>query len=292
MGTILLISAIIIFVSIFLIFRLYEKYKIDNYQALIVNYLTASVLALGIYSGEVKLIDIPSQSWFIPASILGVFFALSFLLYAISTQRAGMAITAVASKMSVIIPVVAGSIIYQNETLSIGEIAGLLLAMASFYLIFKKEKSEKIDRSLIILPIIILLFSGINDTLMKYIREIYFNVSQSTLNSEILFVGSLFSISFISSLILFGIPLIINRKKIELKNILAGLLLGVFNFASAFTMFKAMGHFESAVFFPIFNVGIVSLSALIGIIFFKEKLSKINYIGLLSALGAILLLTI
>ena len=293
MGTILLIIAILIFVSIFFIFRLFSNYKIDNYQALIVNYGIATALAFMFYNGEMPVTEIVNQDWFLPASILGVLFASSFLVFAISTQKMGMAITSVASKMSVIIPVTAGVLMYENESLSTIEIIGLAFAMASFYLIFKKDKKEESSNiKYILLPIIVLVLSGINDTLMKYIREIHFNISNSTLNSEILFVGSLFAVSFISSLVLFGIPIIIKKSKIEMKNIIAGSILGFFNFFSAFTMFKAMGYFPSAVFFPIFNVGIVSLSALLGILFFKEKLSKINYIGLVFALGAILMLTI
>ncbi len=292
MGTILLIVAILIFVSIFFIFRLFSNYKIDNYQALIVNYAVAATLAFIFYNGELPVSEVVNQDWFLPSSILGVLFASSFLVFAISTQKMGMAITSVASKMSVIIPVTAGVVLYETETLSTFEIAGLALAMASFYLIFKKDKKEgSTNAKYVILPIVVLILSGINDTLMKYIREIHFNL-ESTLNSEILFIGSLFAISFISSIVLFGIPTIVNKNKIEIKNIIAGSILGFFNFFSAFTMFKAMGHFPSAVFFPIFNVGIVSLSALLGIVFFKEKLSKINYIGLIFALGAILMLTI
>lgn len=293
MGSLLLIIAIFIFVSIFFIFRLFSNYKIDNYQALIVNYGVATILAFLFYNGEIPIKDVINQDWFLPSSILGVLFASSFLVFAISTQKMGMAITSVASKMSVIIPVTAGVILYESESLSVFEITGLALAMASFYLIFKKDKKEEsTSTKYILLPIIVLILSGINDTLMKYIREVHFNISESTLNSEILFVGSLFAISFISSLVLFGTPIIIKKSKIEFKNIIAGSILGLFNFFSAFTMFKAMGHFPSAVFFPIFNVSIVSLSALLGIVFFKERLSKINYIGLAFALSAILMLTI
>ena len=300
MGITILIIAIFVFVSIFLIFRIFHTYTINNSQALIVNYFVATLLAFTIYGGELPIYKIPQQSWFIPNIALGIMFALSFLLYALSTQRVGMAITSVASKMSVVIPVFIGAYIYINESISTYEFAGLLLALASFYLIFKKDKSKNIvneiktkhDKLLIILPLSIFLFTGANDTLMKYIRETYFNVSTSNINSEILFIGSLFAISFISSLIFFGIPEFIKKNKIELKSIIAGIILGIFNFFSAFTMFKAMGYFDSAVFFPIFNVGIVSLSAIIGIIIFKEKLTKTNYLGLIMAIGAIIFLAI
>lgn len=292
MGIIFITIAILFFVSIFLIFRMFEKYKINNSHAIIVNYLVASTFSFIVYSGKTKLIDIVNQDWFIATAVLGSLFMISFLLYAISTQKAGMAITSVASKMSVVIPVFIGAYLYEYEHLSIVKIIGLIFALLSFYLIFKQSGKGKIQWLKIILPLLIFLFSGATDALMKYIREIYFKSSEMDLNSEILFIGSLFIISFISGIFILGPITIIKKDKIELKSLWAGIVLGIANFFSALTMFKAMGYFESSVFFPIFNVSIVGLSAIIGIVFFKEKLSRINYIGLILALITIIILAI
>lgn len=292
MGILIISIAILFFVSIFLIFRIFDKYKINNFQAIIVNYLIASSFSFLMYRGEIKIVDIVNQNWFVASAILGTLFMVSFLLYAISTQKAGMAITSVASKMSVVIPVFIGAYLYDYEHLSAIKIIGLIFALLSFYLIFKQSDKGKIQWLKIILPILIFLFSGANDVIMKYIREIYFKSSEMDLNSEILFIGSLFSVSFISGILILGPITFIKNDKIELKSVWAGIILGIANFFSALSMFIAMGYFESSAFFPIFNVSIVSLSALIGIIFFKEKMSRINYFGLLLALLTILILAI
>jgi drug/metabolite transporter (DMT)-like permease len=292
MGIIFIAAAILFFVSIFLIFRIFEKYQINNSQAIIVNYLVATIFSLLVYNGDTKITDIFIQNWFPSTAVLGTLFMISFLLFAISTQKAGMAITSVASKMSVVLPVFIGAYLYQYEHLSTIKIIGLIFALLSFYLIFKKSGKEKINWIKVLLPLLIFLFSGANDVLMKYIREMYFKTSEMNIDSEILFVGSLFSISFISGVLVLGPITLIKKEKIELKSLWAGIILGIANFFSALTMFKAMGYFESSIFFPIFNVSIVSLSAIIGIVFFKEKLSKINYIGLILALITILILAI
>jgi len=292
MGIFFLIISVLFFVSIFLIFRIFDNYKINNQHAIITNYLIASLVSFLFYDGDVKLIEIPEIDWFNYAAALGILFMLSFLLFAISTQKAGIAITSVASKMSVLIPVFFGAYIYDYESLNAIKIAGLVLAIASFYLIFKKNHNEKIDKNMILLPILIFIFSGINDSLLKYIREIFFKSSEINLDSEILFMGSLFSVSFISGVLVLGTISVINKEKLELKSIIGGIILGVFNFFSALTMFKAMGYFESSFFFPVFNVSIVGLSTLIGIIFFKERLSRINKIGTILALVTILLLAL
>ncbi len=290
MGVIFLISATLLFVSIFVIFRLFDNYKINNSQAIIVNYLVASIFSFIVYQGDISIMEIPQQSWFIPSVFLGVLFMFSFLLFAYSTQKAGVAITATASKMSVVIPVFVGAYLYEYENLSTTKVVGLLLAIASFYLIFKKDKTEDIDFKKILFPTLIFAFSGINDTLLKYIREIHFNSIEMDLNSEILFMTSLFSIAFIAGLVVFGSKSVYKKEKINLHTIIGGFVLGIFNFFSALTMFKAMAFYESAIFFPIFNVSIVAISAIIGILLFKEKMSLINKVGIFIALATILLL--
>ncbi|RLD45243.1 MAG: EamA/RhaT family transporter [Bacteroidetes bacterium] len=292
MGIIFLIVSILFFVSIFLTFRIFDYYKINNPQAIIINYAIASLVSYFFYKGDIPLSTVSTLDWFPYSAVLGVLFMLSFLLFAISTQKAGIAITSVASKMSVLIPVFLGAYLYEYETLNTVKIVGLILSIVSFYLIFKKEKTEEFDIRKIILPFFIFLFSGANDSLLKYIREMFFKSSEINLDHEILFMGILFSFSFISGLIILGTITIAKKEKFEFKTIIAGTILGVINFFSVLTMFKAMGHFESSFFFPVFNVSIVGLSTLIGIILFKEKLSKTNKIGTVLALITILLLAL
>jgi len=47
---------------------------------------------------------------------------------------------------------------------------------------------------------------------------------------------------------------------------------------------------QSSVLYPINNMGIVGISALFGILIFKEKINLINFIGILLAIAAIALI--
>ena len=53
-----------------------------------------------------------------------------------------------------------------------------------------------------------------------------------------------------------------------------------------------MRYFDNVMLFPIYNIGVVSLTALIGWLVFKEKLTWKNYLGLAIALIAVVLITI
>ncbi|RLD67074.1 MAG: hypothetical protein DRI84_03450 [Bacteroidetes bacterium] len=279
----ILIFAILSFVSIFVLFRYFEKWNIDNLQALVVNYFVAAALSFFIYSGEDKLSDSINQAWFPSAVILGVMFMISFYLYALSTQKSGVAITAVASKMSVIIPVIIGAFLYENESLNIVKYSGLTLALVSFYLIFKSKEGTQLNLKLLLLPSIIFFFSGANDTFMKWIKDTYVETASNSLNNEIHFIGVLFTVSLLTSIVFMLAHQIRKPTPIHWASIGGGALLGIINVLSATSMFLAMGKFESGFFFPIFNVSIVALSALSGIVLFREKLSTVNLIGILLA---------
>jgi len=95
---------------------------------------------------------------------------------------------------------------------------------------------------------------------------------------------------------LIGIPILLFRHfrvdKIQKKNIIAGIGLGIPNVLSIVFFLKCLNHFpESTFVFPINNMGIVATSAIFASIFFKEHLSKINWIGIVIAMISILLIS-
>jgi uncharacterized membrane protein len=81
------------------------------------------------------------------------------------------------------------------------------------------------------------------------------------------------------------------KTKFHLKSIIAGLILGIPNFFSIYFIFVTLdeGVFEPSSVFGIMNISIVVLSFVIGILFFKEKVRTIHYIGVVTAIAAIAL---
>jgi len=84
------------------------------------------------------------------------------------------------------------------------------------------------------------------------------------------------------------------NQKLALINFLCGAVLGLFNFGNILFYLKAhqaLAQHPSTV-FAAMNIGVILLGSVIGITVFKEKFSKINYIGLTLALGSILIITL
>lgn len=281
-----LLLAVFFSSCIIVTFRLFTALKIDNLQAITANYLIAAALSFLTYQHSFHFLEIPTKPWFSWSLVNGVFFILVFFLFARSAQKAGVAITAVASKMSVIIPVGIGFMLY-GDAMSLLKITGILLAFPAFYLIFKKKnRTIEPDKRYIYLPLILFLGTGINDSVMKHAQKFYIA------DEYLLFLGSVFTLSLLIGLIIWMKKRIRTSESLHFRSILAGFVLGIFNYSSTYFFLKSLSVFESSVFFPIFNVSIVSMGALIGYLIFREKLWWKNWLGIFFAILTILLIAL
>ena len=278
-----LILAILLSTAIIITFKFFDKYQIDNFQAIVINYLIASFLGFAICKEPVSFSGVISQTWIWYAVIIGCFLALAFYIFALSAQKVGVALTAVSSKMSVVIPVAFGIIIFK-ENLNLIKIIGIGIALLAFYFTFKKDADFKFKKRYLILPIVLFIANGTNDTLMKFTEKNYFH------NDELFFLSSAFFVSLIVGIILIIIKSISGKIEFKFKHLFAGIILGLLNFGSTYFFLIALGKFESSIFFPIFNVSIVSCAALVGFFGFKEKLRPINWIGIGMAIFAIVII--
>jgi len=109
-----------------------------------------------------------------------------------------------------------------------------------------------------------------------------------------------FFVAFVSGLIVMVFRKKNIQKIVQPKNILPGVVLGLFNYGSIYFIIKALNHqtiqnsnwLDSSVIFGLNNTGIVVLNTFIGYFYFREKLLKVNWIGISLALVVIYILSI
>jgi uncharacterized membrane protein len=279
-----LILAILTSTLIVVVFKLFDRWRISNTQAILFNYLLACVLGFAL-SGESSVAAVLAKPWFYFSALCGTTLIITFFLFGASTQKAGVAITAVSGKMSVLIPVVFGFFMF-HETPTTAKIAGIITALLAFYLTFKKKEQKKAPLLFLLLPFLLFLGNGFNDSMLKIAQSIYIN------GDFILFLSTAFFFSFILGLIILGIRTAMGKERIQLKNIAGGLGLGILNWYSTYYFLVGLSFFEVSFFIPVFNVSIVILSAVTGMVFFREKLSRLNLAGILLASVAIVLMAI
>ena len=284
---IFLLLSILFSTGLFVVFKYFGIYKIDVLKAIFVNYIVAFSMGFFFAERQIPISEIYLQPWFSGALFLGALFVSIFFVMAMTAQKNGVSVTSIAGKMSVVVPVIFGIILY-NESVTFLKIVGIIMALIAVYLSsVKEEKSEK--NGTLLLPILLFIGSGTIDTLLKYIQENY--VADEDVS---IFSGSLFGIAGVFAFLILVIKTIKKRESFGYKNIIAGIILGVPNYYSIIFLIKALQNknFESSTLFTINNVAIVVVSTLVGLFFFKEKFSIKNKIGVAMAVLAIILVTI
>ncbi len=271
---------------IFVVFKLFKRFDINTLQAIVVNYFIACMVGFFGYLEPEDISGIPEKPWFIGTLILGALFIIVFNLAAITTQRSGLSVVSVATKMSVTIPVLFG-IYYYQENAGILKILGILLALVAVYLTSIKAKNGiAIKKKNLIFPILVFLGSGIIDTTIKFLESGYVNKTDVAL-----FSSTIFSVAGTIGVIILCIQAAQGKLRVTGKNILGGIALGIPNYFSIYFLVLALRNngFDSSTVFTINNVAIVLVSTVLGIALFREKLIPKNWIGIILAVISILL---
>jgi len=282
------LSLAILFSScIFVIFKLFERYKIDVFQAIVFNYFTAFLCGILLYGNEWNPKALVEFTWFYYAIIAAILFISLFILMGLSSQRNGVAITSVAVKMSMAASVL-GMIFLYNEAVSFLKIGGILFAFAGVVLVSWQKHGSNVKQEQSLWMLLVLFFgSGILDLVLNYVQN-----NELKVLTPSLFSAFGFGMAGIIGLVVFLFQLQQKKARFAFKNILGGIALGIPNYFSIYLLiksYKETGWADSTV-LAIINVSIVCLTALTGFLIFKEKLNLTKGLGIIASLLAIFML--
>lgn len=282
-----LLLSVIASTFIFLIFKLFDRFKINTLQAIVTNYFSACILGVISYDAPIKIEEITTTKWFYGAIALGFLFIAIFNVMALTAQRNGLSVASVATKMSVIIPIIFGVYVY-NESAGLQKLLGIVLALIAVYLASVKTKSKTTIKSNLLFPTILFLGSGIIDTSIKYIETTYLPD-----NGIPIFSATIFCFAAIIGTLILAYKTLKKEIKLNFRSSLGGVILGVVNYYSIYYLLKALNHesLESSTIFTLNNVAIVMFSTLLGLILFKEHISRRNWLGIALAIVSICLVT-
>jgi len=269
-------------VTVGVLFKLASRYSINIQQAIAWNYLTAIILAVVFFKPDLGKLSLPDTPTYY---ILGVLLPTIFWILSRSVKTIGIARTDIAQRLSLIIPLLAAYLIFQ-EAFSALKVAGLVLAFVSVVMMLI-NKSQAKGSSSILYPILVFLGFGTVDILFKQIAA---DVSRP-------YTTILLLVFLIAFPIALGVALYQRyrfNRTFKLINLIYGMLLGMFNFSNIFFYLKAHRALSSqpSVVFASMNIGVVVLGTLLGYFLFKEQLSKLNFIGVALSIVAILIITI
>ena len=285
---IFLILAIIGSGVIPVIFRAFDGWRINVFWAIPANYVTCVLVGNLLTGKALSPADLASQSWIYFAALQGIILAVNFYLLAHTAQRVGVAVASLASRLSVAIPSILAFVLY-GDSLTFVKIVGLLAALLALYLCTAPDQhvGTPNPRLFHFLPITLFVTFGCYFTILKHLQTYY--LTESSYHS---YVMSGFVFAFLCSIVIGVAKGVFTSDDFRLRHPVAGIFLGVINYVAIYALLKvlALEGWESSRLFPIYSVGVVAVSSLLALLFFKERLSRMKTIGLAVGLAAVALL--
>lgn len=285
----LLLVCILFNAYISVVFKIFEKFEVRTLQAIVVNYFVCALTA-SVFMGKAAVTPaVFEKEWIVAAILIGLTFVVTFNLFAVTVQKFGVVLGSIFQKMSLIAPTLFAIIVY-GESAGAIKILGVLLAIASIFVIsLNKNSNPEESRTnsvwLWIFPIGTFIGSCFVDGSLFYVNE-----TGLASSLDIDFIATLF---FFAGC--FGVFFVIfdyfkNKTGYRWKEIIAGFGLGIPNFFSIYLLLKVLANgMDGSVVFPINNVGILLATAILGLLFFKEKFNTQKLIGFTMAVLSIIL---
>ena len=269
------------------VFRAFDKLGVNLFWAIPANYVTC-VLIGSIWAGGARgFSSLASEPWIGLAAIQGLLLAVNFYLLAYTAQRAGVAVAALASRLSVAIPSLLAFLLY-GDTVTMTKVAGLGAALLALYLCTAPDKQSAASSRLFQLaPLLVFLTFGCYFSILKYLQARYLEAE-----SFHAYVMAGFVFAFASSIVIGVARGILSSAGFALKHVLAGIVLGGINYVAVYALLQvlALPGWESSQLFPIYSVGVVAVSAILAACCFGERLSRQRMTGLAVGLIAVALL--
>ena len=284
-----IIITISTFSSMVMLFKYFEKINVNNLQAISANYFTAGILSIIFLPNTFEFDKINYSNttiFFVLAFIVGLLFVLTFNLYAHGAQKIGVTPSTIANKMSMIIPIIIG-IILLNEEVTFNKILGISFAFIAIFLSSIGDRKYSLNKNHLIIIVLLFIGQGLADGILNWAQEFILNGSNMNLFFAVTFLAAGFS-----GLLFLFFKLSSQKVKIESKSIIWGIVLGIPNYLTLLYFVKSLKSelFSSSEIFPIINIGVIIFCTILSIILFRERVSIYNWLGVILGVFSIFII--
>lgn len=300
-GILFLIIATVLTAMFSIVFKIFHRKDIDANQAIFFNYLTAFILGVLFSLNGEAVVNPLKADWLVDVIILGFIFMAGMVMLSASTRRVGVAISTVCSRASMVIPIIVSYLLIEGSAKPKWLLICLVLvAMTLTIWTDKPEGGHKYTLLDILAPVTVFLMFGASNAYLKVLQhrvtvnDTAAGLSEQVINSEIsLVTASVFFVAMIMCIYSFfkkgpdG-----KRSPLLLKNVIGGIVLGFVNYFCTYTLMLSMKTIDSSFLFPVHNIGIVAIGAIVGWLAFNEKLRPHQILGIVLAAVSIALLCI
>jgi len=269
------------------------------------NYAVAAIIGFfaSVALGQTR-ISTPSM---LLAAGTGVLFVAGLLIWTRAIQAAGLALSVVAMRTAVVIPVFAAVLIW-HENPSMLEIAGSFLALLALALVLYDvakretpvgdEKSAAVPDPGIPPPLLIAHRSSLfNSSALLWLFLLFLADGlvmipalvfrkELPLNETMPFQTIIFVAAFAVTTLLYYL----RRPRLDPETLKWGALLGTANLGNYLFLVLALTALPGLVVYPVIAAGEVGLSAIAGVVLWKEKVGIRSWLGIALAVLALVLI--
>ena len=258
-------------ISIFM--RLSENHIKNEMGMFMASYALCAALAVGFMdkSAPQLLLGTHDQHLTVILGIItGAFFLGGFLFLKYNMKYNGIVLSSTFIKLGVLIPTIMAIVVF-GEVLSVLQIVGIAIAIAAIIIInFEKEPhgsnsiGESKNGNKKILLLVLLLLGGLGDSMSNIFEKLGPDSGKDGFLLLTFFTAFVITIAIV----------ILGKKKLCKADILFGLLVGVPNYFSARFLLASLGSLEAVIVYPTYSVGTMVVVTIVGVIAFREKISK------------------
>ena len=252
----------------------------SHFSMLATNYLICAILGAVYADFSLLTPDAPGVGLTLGlAALNGVILLGGLILLQVSTRKNGIVLSSLFVKLGLLVPFVL-SFVFFREVPTWLQVVGFCVATVAIVL-FNWKKDAQGSRFGIGL-LLLLLANGGADGIVK----IFEVVGPEPLSDHFLCFS--FAVAFVLCMVL----VIRNREGLDGKALLFGALIGVSNFFSLKFLLAALNQVPAVVAFPTFSVAAMLVVTLSGVLFFKERLSKRQWLAFGAVIAALVMLNI
>lgn len=276
-----LILAILSSMLVSVTMRLSENRAKNNVSMLAVNYVMCAVLSW-FYAGELALLPAGETGFtftLLWGLLSGGMYLGSFLLLQWNIGKNGVTLPATFMKLGVLVPTVLSMIAF-GEMPGATQAVGIVLAVAAIIMINTGKRGAKAAS---MLGLVALLGCG---GLTDFTSKIYEEMGSAALSDHYLLY------TFAAACVLCILLALVRKQKLTPADVAFGALFGIPNYYSARFLLASLSSVPAVIAYPTVNVGTIVAVSLCGMLLFKEKLSRRQWIAMGVILAALVLLNV
>lgn len=275
-----LLLAVISSALVSVVMRLSANKVQNNIGMLAMNYLMCVAVAAG-YTGLGRLF--PGESGLAQTlgmgAVHGLLYLLSFVLFQSSVKKNGMVLSATFMKLGLLVPMLLSIFLFGEQPAGL-QVVGFCIAVGA--IILNNWSSDRSQMRMGFGLVVLLIAGGAGDAMAK----VYEQWGEASLAAQFLFY------TFLTAFVLCVVLMLVKKQRIGKQEAVYGLLIGIPNYFSAKFLLMALEDVPAVIAYPTYSVATLLTVTLVGVLLFKERLLRRQWVALGMILLALVLLNV